>query len=137
MSDTPRTDAAYFKQGATMYDLAQESKKLERELAGAKEDSWSYHFRRRALEAEAELADIKADFEKLALSAAQTADRNVELRCRAERAEAALSAEREKVRVLRDSMTRLEGYCSWVITPTDRICAIACAALAATKEASK
>ena len=36
MSDTPRTDAAYFKQGATMYDLAGESKKLERELAAAK-----------------------------------------------------------------------------------------------------
>ena len=33
MSATPRTDAAYFKQGATMYDLAGESKKLETELA--------------------------------------------------------------------------------------------------------
>ena len=33
MSTTPRTDAAYFKQGATMYDLAGESKKLETELA--------------------------------------------------------------------------------------------------------
>ena len=35
MSTTPRTDAAYFKQGATMYDLAGESKKLETELAAA------------------------------------------------------------------------------------------------------
>jgi len=32
MSDTPRTDAAYFASGATMYDLAGEMKKLEREL---------------------------------------------------------------------------------------------------------
>ena len=35
MSDTPtpRTDAAYFEQGATMYSMAGEMKKLERELA--------------------------------------------------------------------------------------------------------
>jgi hypothetical protein len=32
MSDTPRTDAAYFAEGATMYDLAGEAKKMEREL---------------------------------------------------------------------------------------------------------
>lgn len=32
---TPRTDAAYFSPGATMYSLAGESKKLERELAEA------------------------------------------------------------------------------------------------------
>lgn len=37
MSTTPRTDAAYFKQGATMYDLAGESKKLETELATERE----------------------------------------------------------------------------------------------------
>jgi len=36
MSDTPRTDAAYFASGATMYDLAGEMKKLERELNEAK-----------------------------------------------------------------------------------------------------
>lgn len=35
MSDTPRTDAAYFKAGATMYDLAGEMKQLERELNAA------------------------------------------------------------------------------------------------------
>ena len=35
MSDTPRTDAVYFKQGATMYDLANEMKLVERELNAA------------------------------------------------------------------------------------------------------
>ena len=35
MSDTPRTDAAYFKKGATMYDLAGEMKMVERELTAA------------------------------------------------------------------------------------------------------
>jgi hypothetical protein len=44
--------------------------------------------------------------------------------------ETELAAEREKVRVLRDAMTRLQGYCEWVIPPHDRICAIARAALA-------
>lgn len=42
-----------------------------------------------------QLAVAKAEFEKLALLAAQTADRNVELRFRAEKAEAELVAERE------------------------------------------
>jgi hypothetical protein len=32
VSDTPRTDAAYFKPHATMYDLAGEMKLMEREL---------------------------------------------------------------------------------------------------------
>ena len=35
ISDTPRTDAAYFKPGATMYDLAGEMKLVERELNAA------------------------------------------------------------------------------------------------------
>jgi len=35
MSDTPRTDAAYFKPDATMYDLAGEMKRIERELNAA------------------------------------------------------------------------------------------------------
>jgi predicted nucleic acid-binding Zn-ribbon protein len=37
VSDTPRTDEAYFKQGATMYDLAGEMKRMERELNAANE----------------------------------------------------------------------------------------------------
>jgi len=37
MSDTPRTDAAYFKPHATMYDLAGEMKFVERELNAANE----------------------------------------------------------------------------------------------------
>ena len=37
MSDTPRTDAAYFKPHATMYDLAGEMKLMERELNAANE----------------------------------------------------------------------------------------------------
>jgi hypothetical protein len=38
VSDTPRTDAAYFKPHSTMYDLAGEMKLIERELnAVAKE----------------------------------------------------------------------------------------------------
>jgi hypothetical protein len=44
-----------------------------------------------------------------------------------------LAADREKVRVLRGAMTRLQGYCEWVIPPDDRICAIARAALAMTE----
>jgi hypothetical protein len=47
--------------------------------------------------------------------------------------DARIAADREKVRVLRDAMTRLQGYCEWVIPPHDRICAIARAALAATE----
>ena len=35
VSDTPRTDAAYFEPGATMYDLAGETKRMERELNAA------------------------------------------------------------------------------------------------------
>ena len=35
VSDTPRTDAAYFEPGATMYDLAGEAKRMERELNAA------------------------------------------------------------------------------------------------------
>jgi len=35
MSDTPRTDAAYFQPDATMYDLAGEMKRIERELNAA------------------------------------------------------------------------------------------------------
>ena len=35
MSDTPRTDAAYFKPHTTMYDLAGEMKLIERELNAA------------------------------------------------------------------------------------------------------
>ena len=37
MSDTPRTDAAYFKPHSTMYDLAGEMKLMERELNAANE----------------------------------------------------------------------------------------------------
>ena len=35
-TDTPRTDAAYFQHGATMYSIAGEMKLVERELAAAK-----------------------------------------------------------------------------------------------------
>ena len=37
VSDTPRTDAAYFRPHATMYDLAGEMKRMERELNAANE----------------------------------------------------------------------------------------------------
>jgi predicted nucleic acid-binding Zn-ribbon protein len=37
ISDTPRTDAAYFKDDATMYDLTGEMKRIERELNAANE----------------------------------------------------------------------------------------------------
>jgi hypothetical protein len=37
LSDTPRTDAAYFKPHSTMYDLAGEMKRIERELTAANE----------------------------------------------------------------------------------------------------
>lgn len=68
MSDTPLTD--------------------EQVLAYLTEDGSELVHASTARELETKLAAIKADFEKLALSAAQTADRNVELRCRAEKAEA-------------------------------------------------
>jgi predicted nucleic acid-binding Zn-ribbon protein len=35
IQDTPRTDAVYFKPDATMYDLAGEMKRIERELNAA------------------------------------------------------------------------------------------------------
>lgn len=37
MSDTPITDSAYFRGGATMYDLAGEMKKIERDLKKAQD----------------------------------------------------------------------------------------------------
>jgi hypothetical protein len=37
LSDTPRTDAAYFKPHSTMYDLAGEMKRIERELTASNE----------------------------------------------------------------------------------------------------
>jgi hypothetical protein len=37
IQDTPRTDAAYFKPAATMYDLAGDMKRIERELNAANE----------------------------------------------------------------------------------------------------
>jgi len=37
IGETPRTDAAYFKPHATMYDLAGEMKLMERELNAANE----------------------------------------------------------------------------------------------------
>jgi hypothetical protein len=37
IQDTPRTDAAYFKPDATMYDLAGEMKRIERELTTAQD----------------------------------------------------------------------------------------------------
>ena len=37
VSDTPMTDAAYFKPDATMYDLAGEMKRIERELTASNE----------------------------------------------------------------------------------------------------
>jgi hypothetical protein len=37
IQDTPRTDAAYFKPDATMYDLAGEMKRIERELNASNE----------------------------------------------------------------------------------------------------
>lgn len=63
MSTTPRTDAAYFRQGATMYDLARESKKLETELADAKLDAedqakWALWYLARAEKAEADTARL-------------------------------------------------------------------------------
>jgi len=42
MSDTPRTDAAYFKKGATMYSVAEEMKKIECELLQVKLELLKY-----------------------------------------------------------------------------------------------
>lgn len=54
MSDTPRTEAAYFKPHATMYDLAGEMKLMERELNESNE-------RIRLLIAERDTARRQAD----------------------------------------------------------------------------
>ncbi len=54
MSDTPRTDEAYFKPHATMYDLAGEMKLIERELNAAND---------RIKELEAKIAELH-DLEK-------------------------------------------------------------------------
>ena len=54
VSDTPRTDAAYFEPGATMYDLAGEAKRVERELNAAND-------RIKQLIAERDTARLQAD----------------------------------------------------------------------------
>lgn len=42
MSDTPKTDAAYFRKGATMYSVAEEMKNIERELSMVKSELSKY-----------------------------------------------------------------------------------------------
>jgi hypothetical protein len=54
IGDTPRTDEAYFKPHATMYDLAGEMKLIERELSVAN---------KRIKELEAKIAELH-DLEK-------------------------------------------------------------------------
>jgi hypothetical protein len=85
MSTTPRTDEIYNrrlapeKPGITWYEL---SKQLETELTA---------MTLRAEKAEAAIATMTTEFGKMVLSAAARADRNVDLRRRAEKAEAALA----------------------------------------------
>ena len=93
MSPTPRTDAARGFHDMDTAVSAEDMAQLETELAAAKLDAedqakWALWYLARAEKAETQLAVLEADFEKLALSAAQAADRNVELRFRAEKAEA-------------------------------------------------
>ena len=63
-SATPRTDAAYFAEGATMYSLAGEMKLVERELTAAQ--SMQSLACRKLDEAEKQLAEAKAECERLA-----------------------------------------------------------------------
>jgi len=74
LAPTPRTEEAYFANGATMYSLAGEMKLLERELAAAQAE---------CLE-QARLLGISGS-------------REASLIARAERAEAALATERKRV----------------------------------------
>jgi len=96
-TDTPRTDAAYFSPGATMYSLAGEMKLLERELAASNEcvaianrsaDDQMHQKR----EAQRELAATSIIAEKWEADALRYA-RNAEYwQSRAEKAEALLAA---------------------------------------------
>ena len=63
LAPTPRTDAAYFATGATMYSLAGEMKLIERELAGA--CSLNALACRKWDAAETKLAAAKAECERL------------------------------------------------------------------------
>jgi chromosome segregation ATPase len=63
LSPTPRTDAAYFANGATMYSLAGEMKLIERELAETERLRFGADADRRRLRCE--LAAAKAECERL------------------------------------------------------------------------
>jgi hypothetical protein len=73
MSDTPRTDAAYFKHHATMYDLAGEMKLMEHELNAANE----------------RIKRLEQEFNELGSDAAELLNSNGELEKRIKRLEEA------------------------------------------------
>ena len=92
MSTTPRTDNAWRRYNSAdqpdPQELAKEMITLETELACEKENR--NHPIEKGAKLETELNAMKAEFEKIILLAAQAADRNVELRRLAEKAEAEL-----------------------------------------------
>jgi hypothetical protein len=101
VSDTPRTDAAYFKPHATMYDLAGEMKLMERELNAANE-------RVRLLIAERDTARLQAD-------------RNYKLREEfrellgtddVEQGVAVVRDMKQRIKRLEDAGDAMEKYCS-------------------------
>jgi hypothetical protein len=71
LSPTPRTDAAYFANGATMYSLAGEMKLIERELAETERLRFGADADRRRLRCE--LAAAKAECERLKFLAGPSA----------------------------------------------------------------
>jgi chromosome segregation ATPase len=76
LSPTPRTDAAYFANGATMYSLAGEMKLIERELAETERLRFGADADRRQLRCE--LTAAKAECERWKSNAAQVGSGRVQ-----------------------------------------------------------
>jgi hypothetical protein len=91
IAPTPRTEEAYFANGATMYSLAGEMKLLERELAAAQQEA--AHYMSIAQKATDYLIFFRADNLKAhQMTCAVALERD---------------AERERVRVLREALDNL------------------------------
>ena len=116
MSTTPRTDAECIQ----IYS---------EDITGCS-DARDYVDASFARQLETELSVMQSEFGKMVLSAAVMGDRNVELRRRAEKAEAELAAERIKVRVLRSTLEQRHTEQGYHRQYVDDV-------LDATKEASK
>ena len=107
MSDTPRTDAAYFKPHATMYDLAGEMKIMERELNAANAiirqqqllEEENLRLQDRIIQLEEELMDAKNKYAVLVADVVLYEDRGERIRL--------LISERDSARLQADQKISL------------------------------